>query len=252
MGHEGEEHGGHGHEGCGCGHGGGGGGGGCCGGGGKGGGCGCSHGEGKEAHGHAHGGHGHAHAHAHEEEEEGEGHEGHGCGGGCQSHSPAAEHKREAPVQVAAFVVTCSDSRDAAQDETGELIRTALEWEGHTVTGFRLIKDEPEQILKAVEDAAGAGVRALIFNGGTGIGRRDSTVETLRKLFDKELPGFGELFRIMSFQEIGSPAMMSRAVAGTCRGMIVFALPGSPQAARLAMEELILPELGHAVRELSR
>jgi molybdenum cofactor biosynthesis protein B len=149
-------------------------------------------------------------------------------------------------------VVTCSDTRDAASDETGEVIRTALEWEGHTVNGFRLIKDEPEAIRAAADEAAAGGARALIFNGGTGISSRDSTIETLRKLFEKELPGFGELFRHLSFQEIGSPAMMSRAVAGTYRGMIVFALPGSPQGARLAMEELILPELGHAVRELSR
>src|SRR5262249_56283292 len=100
--------------------------------------------------------------------------------------------------------------------------------------------------------AEGRGGGAVVVEGGGGIGRRDSTVEVLERLFEKTLPGFGELFRALSFQEIGSPAMMSRAVAGTYQGMIIFALPGSPQAARLALDRLILPELGHAVRELTR
>jgi molybdenum cofactor biosynthesis protein B len=114
------------------------------------------------------------------------------------------------------------------------------------------VRDEPESIRAAIEAAVTSGARALILNGGTGIGRRDNTVETVGSLFEKTLPGFGELFRQLSYQEIGSPAMMSGACAGTYRGMIVFALPGSPQAAQLAMDKLILPELGHAVRELSR
>jgi len=175
-------------------------------------------------------------------------HDGHGHG-----HSHAAdEHKQHAPPSVSAYVVTCSDSRDEQRDESGKVIREALERAGHTLAGTRLIRDEPSEIRAAVDAAAAAGARALIFNGGTGIGRRDSTVETLAPLFEKSLPGFGELFRALSFEEIGSPAMMSRACAGTVKGMIVFALPGSPQAAKLAMEKLILPELGHAVRELSR
>jgi molybdopterin adenylyltransferase len=169
------------------------------------------------------------------------------------AHSPAAaEHKAHAPARVAAFVVTCSDSRRAQTDESGEVIRRLLEGAGHSVVGYRLIPDEPSELSKAVDDAAAAGARALIVNGGTGIGRRDTAVETLRPLLDKELPGFGELFRALSFRDIGSPAMMSRALAGSCRGMILFALPGSPNAVRLAMEALILPELGHAVRELTR
>jgi molybdenum cofactor biosynthesis protein B len=178
-------------------------------------------------------GHSHSHGHAH------------------PSHA-AAEHKAHAPTQVAAFVVTCSDSRDAANDETGAAIRQSLEHAGHRVVGHLVIKDDAAAIQAAVKAAQAHGARALLFNGGTGIGRRDVTVEALRALFEKELPGFGELFRSLSFAEIGSPAMMSRAVAGSLGGMIVFALPGSPQAVRLAMERLILPELGHAVRELSR
>jgi len=190
-------------------------------------------------HDHKHG-HGHHHGHKHEH------HHPHG-------HSHAAEeHKARAPAQVSAFVVTCSDSRDEARDESGKALRGGLEVAGHTLCGYKVVKDDAEAIRAALAEAAAAGARAVLFNGGTGIGRRDSTVETLRALFEKELPGFGELFRMLSFKEIGSAAMMSRATAGTYQGMIVFAMPGSPQAVKLALRELILPELGHMVRELTR
>jgi molybdopterin adenylyltransferase len=155
-------------------------------------------------------------------------------------------------VHVSAFVVTCSDSRDASKDESGSVLRGLLEGGGHTVSGYRVIKDEPEAIRAVLKEAREVGARAVIFNGGTGIGRRDSTVETLEALFEKKLPGFGELFRALSYKEIGTPAMMSRATAGTYEGMILFALPGSPNAVRLGLERLILPELGHSVRELTR
>ncbi|MCI0569786.1 MAG: molybdenum cofactor biosynthesis protein MoaB [Myxococcaceae bacterium] len=149
-------------------------------------------------------------------------------------------------------MVTCSDSRELAQDESGRRIRKALEGEGHTVVGHNVVRDEALAIEAALAEAGASGARAVIFNGGTGIGRRDVTVETLSRLFEKTLPGFGELFRMLSFREIGGAAMMSRAVAGTYQGMVVFALPGSPNAVRVAMDKLILPELGHAVRELTR
>jgi molybdenum cofactor biosynthesis protein B len=182
------------------------------------------------------------------------GHEGHSHKD--HSHSPesrsAKEHKSHAPVQVATYVVTCSDSRSSAADESGRAIQDALRAAGHPLAGYRVVRDEPEEIRQAVMEAKGAGARALIFNGGTGIGRRDSTVEVLEQLFEKTLPGFGELFRSLSFQEIGSAAMMSRAVAGTYQGMMIFALPGSPQAVQLALDRLILPELGHTIRELTR
>jgi molybdenum cofactor biosynthesis protein B len=192
-----------------------------------------------------HEGHDHDHDHGH-----GHGHHGHGHG-----HEPsrtAAEHKAHAPVHVSAFVVTCSDSRDEARDESGRVLRGLLEAAGHTVSGYRVVRDEPEQIRAMLREAQAVGARAVLFNGGTGIGRRDGTVETLQALFEKTLPGFGELFRALSYREIGSAAMLSRATAGTYQGMILFALPGSPQAVRLALEALILPELGHAVRELTR
>lgn len=182
----------------------------------------------------------------HERHEHGEPHRGHG-----PSHA-AHEHKSHAPTQVAAYVITCSDTRNPQSDDSGLEIQRALERAGHTLCGYSVVRDEPEDIRAALEEAKKKGARAIILNGGTGIGRRDNTIEVLEKLLEKELPGFGELFRALSFREIGSPAMMSRATAGTYQGMILFAIPGSPQAARLAMDELILPELGHAVRELAR
>jgi molybdenum cofactor biosynthesis protein B len=207
----------------------------------------------------AHEGHDHDHDHDHEH---GHGHHHHGHDhhhhehGHEHTHGPesrvSAEHKAHAPVHVSAFVVTCSDSRDEAHDESGRVVKALLEGEGHTVSGYRVVRDEPEQIRAMLSEAQAAGARAVIFNGGTGIGRRDSTVETLQGLFEKTLPGFGELFRALSYREIGSAAMMSRATAGTYQGMILFALPGSPNAVRLALQALILPELGHAVRELTR
>jgi molybdenum cofactor biosynthesis protein B len=162
------------------------------------------------------------------------------------------EHKAHAPVQVSCFVVTSSDTRDEASDTSGQLIRDLLAQSGHTVAGYALIKDEPAQLREALERAASAGAQAVLVNGGTGLGRRDSTYDALAPLLEKRLDGFGELFRALSFAEIGPAAMMSRAVAGTCRGMIVFAMPGSTAAVRLAMTRLILPELGHAVREMTR
>ncbi|RKH58744.1 molybdenum cofactor biosynthesis protein MoaB [Corallococcus llansteffanensis] len=200
-------------------------------------------------HGHSHDHeHGHDHGHSHDH---GHGHD-HGHSHAPEGSAVAAEHKARAPVHVSAFVVTCSDSRDAAHDGSGKDLREGLSAAGHTVAGHTVVKDDPEAIRGALAQAQAAGARAVLFTGGTGIGRRDCTVETLRALFEKELPGFGELFRMLSYQQIGSPALMSRATAGTYQGMILFALPGSPQAVRLALDALILPELGHAVRELTR
>lgn len=201
------------------------------------------HGHG-HGHSHGHGDHKHEHRHHHSHAAHGHVHHGH-------SHA-AEEHKSHAPAHVSVFVVTCSDSRDEARDESGRALRGGLEAAGHTLCGYKVVKDEPEAIRAALAEAAAAGARAVLFNGGTGIGRRDTTVETLRGLFEKELPGFGEIFRMLSFQQIGSAAMLSRATAGTYQGMILFAMPGSPQAVKLALESLILPELGHAVRELTR
>jgi molybdenum cofactor biosynthesis protein B len=193
-------------------------------------------------------GHGHDHKHGH-------GHHGeHAHGEKTPAHgpSPASEHRSDAPTHVACFVLTCSDSRAHADDVSGRALREGLEAAGHTVVGQTVVRDEPEQIRAAVERGLEGGARAVLVTGGTGITRRDQTVEAIRPLLEKEIPGFGELFRMLSFQEIGSAAWLSRALAGTLRGALVFVLPGSPNAVRLALDRLILPELGHAVRELSR
>jgi len=193
-------------------------------------------------------GHGHDQKHGHGH------HGGHARGKGTPDHgpSPAREHRSDAPTQVSCFVLTCSDSRAHADDVSGRALREALEAAGHSVVGQTVVRDEPDQIRAAVERGIEGGARAVLITGGTGITRRDQTVEAIRPLLEKEIPGFGELFRMLSFQEIGSAAWLSRALAGTSRGVLIFVLPGSPNAVRLALDRLILPELGHAVRELSR
>jgi molybdenum cofactor biosynthesis protein B len=157
---------------------------------------------------------------------------------------------------VATFVITCSDTRTARSDEGGALAASLIEAAGHPLVGRKLVKDEPAEIRAAIAEAKDLGARAIVLTGGTGIGARDGTIEAVRAWFQqsggKELPGFGELFRMLSFQEIGAAAMLSRATAGTFDGVIAFALPGSPKAVRLALEKLVIPELGHAVRELMR
>lgn len=157
-----------------------------------------------------------------------------------------------APAQVATFVVTVSDTRTLGDDAGGDLARALLEGAGHPIAGSALVRDERAAIAACLETAAAAGARAVLFTGGTGIAPRDVTVEALEPLFDKRLPGFGELFRMLSFRAIGSAAFLSRATAGTAHGMVVFALPGAPEAVRLGLSELVLPQLGHAVRELHR
>jgi molybdenum cofactor biosynthesis protein B len=153
---------------------------------------------------------------------------------------------------VAAWVITCSDSRSSAQDESGDAIAQALEAAGHTLAGRSWVKDDPAEIRVALEKGVENGARAVILTGGTGLSRRDVTADTVEALFERHLPGFGELFRMLSFQEIGSAAMLSRATAGTWRGAVVFAVPGSPAGARLATSRLIAPELSHLLREISR
>jgi molybdenum cofactor biosynthesis protein B len=153
-------------------------------------------------------------------------------------------HRQAAHVHLKLAVITASDTRDAASDESGHLIRELLEGAGHRVTHYEVLPDSPEQIAEAVRQSLRE-LDCVIINGGTGIAARDSTIEAVRSLIDKELEGFGELFRALSYQEIGSAAFLSRALAGISGGKIIVALPGSPNACRLAMEKLLLPELGH-------
>jgi molybdenum cofactor biosynthesis protein B len=163
------------------------------------------------------------------------------------------EHKALAPRSVRCFVITISDTRTDATDTSGRAIATLLEAAGHAVGGRTIVKDDPEQVRATVEQQlANADVQAIITTGGTGITSRDSTYEAIAALLQKRLDGFGELFRMLSYEQIGSAAMMSRAVAGLACGRIVIALPGSEAAVRLAMERLVIPELGHLVQQASR
>jgi molybdenum cofactor biosynthesis protein B len=163
-----------------------------------------------------------------------------------------AEHRREAPRTLRVYVVTASDTRGEADDVGGGYLRRVLAEAGHEVAGYRVVKDDPAQIREALAAAAAAGADAVLVNGGTGIAARDRTYEAVAGILEKRLDGFGELFRMLSYAEIGSAAMLSRAVAGAWQGRAVFSMPGSPDAVRLAWEKLIGPELGHVVRELRK
>ena len=163
------------------------------------------------------------------------------------------EHKALSPAVVHCYILTISDTRTEAADASGRTICDLLWAEGHQVTGHKIVRDEPDQIRAAVlTQLNNPDVQVIITTGGTGITSRDTTYETVSGLLDKRLDGFGELFRMISYQEIGSAAMLSRAVGGLAKGKVVLSLPGSEAAVRTAMAKLILPELGHLVREASR
>ena len=164
-----------------------------------------------------------------------------------------AEHHALSPAHVQCFVLSMSDTRTAAQDTSAQAIVDLLEAAGHTVVGRTLLKDEPSEVTALVRgEIERRAARVIITTGGTGIAKRDSTYEALVGLFDKTIVGFGELFRMLSFQEIGPAAMLTRATAGVAGGCAIFVLPGSEHAVRLAMTRLILPELGHIARELTK
>ena len=166
---------------------------------------------------------------------------------GTDAHRAAAAAKGPIPVGL----VTVSDTRTTETDENGSWLRERVEASGNRVSGYQLVRDEPDEVRAAVDELV-AEARVVLVNGGTGVSGRDTTYDTLAALLEKTLPGFGELFRMLSFAEIGAAAMLSRAVAGTIGRTAVFALPGSENAVRLAMTRLIIPELGHVVRELRR
>lgn len=165
-----------------------------------------------------------------------------------------AEHKEKAPKQVGCMVITVSDTRTEETDKSGQLMMQLAVEAGHLVNQYRIVKDEPAQVVEAIEAGlADSGVDVILVNGGTGISPRDNTFEAVTGMLEKQLPGFGELFRMLSYTEdIGSAAMLSRAVAGVRQGKAIFSTPGSTGAVRLAMTRLIVPELGHVVRELNR
>src|SRR5882724_8366417 len=163
------------------------------------------------------------------------------------------EHKAHAPRSVRCFIVTVSDTRTEATDTSGRVIADLLTAAGHVVAGRAIVKDDADLVRGTLErQLASADVQAIITTGGTGITSRDSTYEVVAGLLNKRLDGFGELFRMLSFEQIGPAAIMSRACAGLVAGRIVVALPGSENAVRLAMDRLLLPELGHLVHEATR
>ncbi len=163
------------------------------------------------------------------------------------------EHKASAPRSIGCFVLTISDTKTTETDTSGAAIRELLERAGHAVIGSAIVRDEPADVARVVREAcANAAVQVVITTGGTGITSRDSTYEAIEQLLDKRLPGFGELFRMLSYQDVGPAAMLSRAQMGIHARKIVVSLPGSPNACRLALEKLLIPELGHLVREVSR
>jgi len=164
-----------------------------------------------------------------------------------------AEHKSSAPKSVLCYVLTVSDTRTPATDTSGRAIRELLEAAGHVVAAQSIVRDEPDEVTARVRAALADGaVQVVITTGGTGITSRDGTFEAVDRLLEKRLDGFGELFRMLSFEEIGSAAMMSRAIAGTSGGKAIFVLPGSQNAVRLAMTRLIVPELPHVVQQLRK
>jgi molybdenum cofactor biosynthesis protein B len=163
------------------------------------------------------------------------------------------EHKAAAPGHLRVFVLTVSDTRTDANDTAGAAIIELLKTGGHHVAGKAIEKDEPARVAELVRQQAVIGdVDAIITTGGTGLTSRDSTFEAIDVLLTKRLPGFGELFRMLSYQDIGSSAMMSRACAGTIGKTVVIVLPGSEKAVRLAMTKLVIPELPHLVQQANR
>jgi molybdenum cofactor biosynthesis protein B len=161
------------------------------------------------------------------------------------------EHKAHAPKHLRFAVVTISDSRAKENDDTGKLIIDFLKEAGHEIVHHEIVKDDFDSIKATITELA-RDVDVVIANGGTGISKKDVTPESAGSLLDKELKGFGELFRMLSYQDIGSAAIMSRALAGTFGDRIIICLPGSPKAVELAMKKLILPEIGHMIWEARR
>jgi molybdenum cofactor biosynthesis protein B len=160
--------------------------------------------------------------------------------------SSDSAHRAHGATQVGCGIITVSDTRTPDTDTSGRTIRTLLETQGHRIELYRILKDEPDQITAAIH-AAPASVEVLILNGGTGLAHRDTTYEAIARVLEKEITGFGELFRMLSYEQIGASAMLSRATAGVAGRRVIFSLPGSTAAVELAMTKLILPELAHVV-----
>ena len=156
------------------------------------------------------------------------------------------EHKNKAHRTVRCAVITLSDTRDETTDKSGQRIKALLAEHEQPVVSYQILKDEPDQITAAVRALlTRPDVDVILTNGGTGIAPRDTTFEALQDLLEKEIPGFGEMFRMLSYEDIGSAAMLTRATAGVAQGKVIISLPGSTGAVELGMTKLVLPELGH-------
>jgi molybdenum cofactor biosynthesis protein B len=166
----------------------------------------------------------------------------------------SAQHKsiaaRQGPVPIA--IVTVSDSRTPETDVNAAYLREQITAAGHHVAAYRLIKDEPDQVASVLDELAASQARVILFNGGTGISPRDRTFDVLSRKLEKTLPGFGELFRMLSYEQVGAAAMLSRATAGVYHQKVIVSTPGSPAAVQLAWEKLIAPELAHLAWEVVR
>ena len=183
--------------------------------------------------------------HAHDEHRQGE----------DAALSSPDEHRRAGAEQfpsIECAVITVSDSRTELTDKSGALIQSMLQEAGHEVVGYRLVKNDAQQITQALTHMLAGRARFVMLTGGTGPGTRDITVETVQSLLEKELTGFGELFRILSYEEIGAATILSRATAGRIGNKFVVCCPGSSGAVRLALSEILIPELAHILREMNR
>lgn len=149
-------------------------------------------------------------------------------------------------------IVTVSDTRTPETDENRQYLEAAIVTAGHNVIAYKLIKDDPAQVSETLEELAGTTAKIMLWNGGTGIAPRDTTYDVLSRKLEKVIPGFGELFRMFSYEQVGAAAMLSRAVAGTFRGKVVISTPGSPNAVKTAWTKLIEPELEHLAWEVAR
>ncbi|WP_017756110.1 MogA/MoaB family molybdenum cofactor biosynthesis protein [Calidifontibacillus oryziterrae] len=164
------------------------------------------------------------------------------------------EHKKEAPKFVRCKVITVSDTRTEETDKSGQLMKSLLEANGHQIVDYEIVRDEQGPIRTAIlKGCEASNIDVVLINGGTGIAKRDVTIETVEQLLEKEMVGFGEIFRMLSYTEdIGSAAILSRAIAGVAMGTPIFSTPGSSGAVKLAMNKLILPELTHVIREIRK
>ncbi len=169
--------------------------------------------------------------------------------------SASTELHREAAAEqgpVKAAIVTVSDTRTPETDKNAVYLREQLASDGNSVTAYRIIKDEPDQVEAVLDEMAETDARVILFNGGTGIAPRDTTFDVLSRKLEKTLPGFGELFRVFSYNQVGAAAILSRATAGVYRGKVVISTPGSSAAVQLAWEKLVGPELQHLAWEVGR